>query len=302
MNWWSAFADRMDLDAPLGRHTWFGLGGAARYLCRPRDAEDLAALVARTREADTSFKVLGEGANVLVSDDGFDGVVVRLDDAAFRKVERNGNLLCAGAGVDLMPLARSCSEAGLAGLEGLAGIPASIGGAVRMNAGGRFGEIADVVRAIDVLTPQGRVERWSKERIGFGYRHSAIQDEIILAAEFELREEDPEAVGRRFHECFAMKMQSQPIREHSAGCIFKNPHGRSAGAMIDRAGLKGARCGGARVSERHANFIVADGGATASDVLRLIDVVRDRVRTEFATELDLEIDVWRPSGPGGGVV
>lgn len=299
MNWWRAFADRMELEAPLARRTWFGLGGSAKFLCRPRSADDLAELAASARNASVPFKVLGAGANVLVSDDGFDGVVVRLDAAAFRTVERTGNRLRVGAGVELMPLARSCSEAGLAGLEGLAGIPASIGGAVRMNAGGRFGEISDVVRSIDVLTPAGRVERWSKERIGFGYRHSAIGDEIVLSAEIELSEDDPETVGRRYHECFAMKMESQPIRENSAGCIFKNPHGRSAGAMIDQAGLKGTRCGGARVSERHANFIVADGGATASDVLRLIDVVRDRVKQEFATELDLEIDVWRPGGAGG---
>jgi len=299
MNWWRAFADRMELEAPLARRTWFGLGGSAKFLCRPRDADDLAELAARSRDAAIPFKVLGAGANVLVSDDGFDGVVVRLDDESFRRVERTTNRLRVGAGVDLMPLTRSCSELGLAGLEGLAGIPASIGGAVRMNAGGRFGEISDVVRSIDVLTPQGRIERWSKERIGFGYRHSAIHDEIVLSAELELSEDDAAVVSQRYHECFAMKMESQPIREHSAGCIFKNPQGCSAGAMIDQAGLKGTRRGGARVSERHANFIVADGGATASDVLRLIDVVRDRVKQKFATELDLEIDVWRPGGRGG---
>jgi UDP-N-acetylmuramate dehydrogenase len=242
--------------------------------------------------------VLGRGANVLVSDDGFDGVVVRLDAPAFRRVERKGTHFEVGAGVDLMPLVKQCSENGLAGLETLAGIPATVGGAVRMNAGGRAGEFGDVVREVRVLRRDGEQEVWSRERVAFSYRHSALGDEIVLAATLELREGDPDRVRRDYHEHLEQKQRTQPLAEHSAGCIFKNPEGRSAGALIDLAGLKGTRYGEAEVSTMHANFIVAHGGATASDVLHLIDLVRERVRDEFDTELETEIEIWKPQGSG----
>lgn len=292
MNWWRAFADQMELDTPLGPMTWYRLGGKARYLFRPDDVDGLSRLVRRARDAEVPLKVLGAGANVLIRDDGFDGVVVRLDREAFRSVERNGSRVRAGAGVDLMNLARRCSESGLSGMEGLAGIPASVGGALRMNAGGRFGEIGQVVHGATVLSPAGEVEQWSREQIGFGYRASKLGDRIVLTADFDLIPADPLETRRRFDECFAYKRATQPLSEKSAGCVFKNPPGHSAGALIDRAGLKGARCGAAQVSQRHANFIVADRGARASDVIRLIDLVRDRVLAEFDTELEVEIDIW----------
>ncbi len=244
------------------------------------------------------MKVLGRGANVLVSDDGFDGVVVRLDHASFRRAERRGSRMEVGAGMDLMPFAQWCSKRGLSGLECMAGIPASIGGAVRMNAGGRLGEFGRIVRQVRVLRPDGETEVWSRERCGFGYRHSDIGDRIVLAAQLELVEDDPVRVRRTFEECFAQKRDAQPLGERSAGCIFKNPQGKSAGALIDQAGLKGTQCGAVRVSERHANFIVARRGAKASDVLQLIDLIRDRVRSAFSMELETEVDIWRPSRAG----
>jgi UDP-N-acetylmuramate dehydrogenase len=296
MSWFSDFANQIECDAPLGRKTWFRLGGRARYLFQPRDAEQLAGLVVRAREQDLPLKVLGRGANVLVSDDGFDGVVVRLDHAAFRRVERRGSRVEVGAGVDLMPFVRTCNARGLSGLECMAGIPATIGGAIRMNAGGRFGEFGRVVRYVRVLRPDGSTETWSRQRCGFGYRRSGVGENIVLSAELELVEDDPDRVRRVFEEHFAQKRDSQPLGDRSAGCIFKNPVGKSAGALIDQAGLKGTRCGAARVSERHANFIVARRGATASDVLRLIDLIRERVRSAFSTDLEVEIDIWKPLG------
>lgn len=247
-------------------------------------------------------KALGRGANVLVSDDGFDGVVVRLEGSSFRKTVRRGTRLHVGGGVDLTRLIRYCCGRGLSGLEGLAGIPASVGGAIRMNAGGRYGEFGDVVRQVEIVRPDGQRETWSKEQCGFGYRSSNLGDNIVVAAELELREDDPTQVRKRFDEYFAVKQASQPLAEHSAGCIFKNPPGRSAGALIDQAGLKGTECGAASVSEKHANFIVARSGATASDVLRLIDVIRDRVHDAFNTDLEVEIDIWRPTKRAAGSV
>jgi UDP-N-acetylmuramate dehydrogenase len=292
MSWWSEFANRMEFDAPIGRDTWFRLGGPARYLFRPRDAEDLAALIVRTRQEDIPVRVLGGGANVLISDDGVDGVVVRLDGDAFRQVDRSNSVIEVGAGVDLMRLSTDCSSRGLSGLESMAGIPGTVGGAVHMNAGGRLGEFGDVVRQIRVLGRDGETETWTHERIGFEYRKSALGDNIVLSAQLRLVQDDPQRVKRRFAECYEQKRRSQPLGERSAGCIFKNPDGGFAGEMIDRAGLKGTCRGAASVSEQHANFIIARRGATASDVLHLIDLVRERVRSIFGVELETEIEIW----------
>lgn len=293
MNWLNEFADAVEFEAPLGRLTWFRLGGPARYLVRPRDVAQLSAFLARANEEGLPVRVLGTGANVLISDAGFDGAVIRLNGDAFRRVEWNGVSANVGAGVDLMPFARECSVTGLSGLECMAGIPATVGGAVRMNAGGRFGDIARVVRQVELLRPDGTLEVWPADRIGFGYRHSALTDCIVVAAQLLFDPDDPGRVKRRFNECFDYKQRTQPMADRSAGCIFKNPKGRSAGALIDRAGLKGTRCGLAWVSRRHANFIVTAQGASASDVMRLIEQVGERVHREFGTLLELEVEIWR---------
>jgi UDP-N-acetylmuramate dehydrogenase len=294
MSWWSKFADRIERDAPIGRCTWFRLGGNARFLCHPRDAKDLSALMRCARDHGVPCKALGSGANVLVSDDGYDGVVIRLDNETFRRVDRHDDSVTLGAGVDLMPLAKQCSEEGLSGLECMAGIPATVGGAVRMNAGGRFGSFGDVVRRVTCVGSDGIVETIDQSELGFGYRRSLVGDRIVCSVEIGLCQGDPVQVKRRFDEYFSYKQETQPLADKSAGCVFKNPPGQSAGALIDRAGLKGARCGAAHVSHRHANFIIADPGATATDVMELIDLVRDRVEREFGTRLEIEIDIWRP--------
>jgi len=296
MTWWSEFADIVNENAPLGRLTWFRVGGAARYLCRPRDAEELCAVLRRTREEGLEFRVLGAGANVLVSDRGFDGVVIRLDAPAFGQVDLSSERLRVGGGVDLMRLAWRCCDEGLTGLEGLAGIPATVGGAIRMNAGGRFGEIGEVIREIEVVRPDGTPAILPRERAGFAYRSSTLRGAVVVGAVLAVGRDDPRRVRARFEECYNFKKQTQPLNQQSAGCVFKNPPGESAGRLIDRAGLKGERCGSACVSEQHANFIVAEAGATASDVLRLIERVRRRVRAVFSTDLELEVEVWGGAG------
>lgn len=294
MSWWSEFADRIECDAPIGRSTWFRLGGSARFLCHPNDTNDLSTLVCCARENGVPFKVLGSGANVLVSDDGYDGLVIRLDGEAFRRVERHDSSMTLGAGVDLMPLAKQCSYEGLSGLECMAGIPATVGGAVRMNAGGRLGAFGDIVRRVTFVRQDGSIETNDRAELGFGYRQSRVGERIVCSVEIELTQEDPAGVKRRFDEYFAFKQATQPLADKSAGCVFKNPPGQSAGALIDRAGLKGTRCGAAHVSQRHANFIIADPEATATEVMELIDLVRDRVERECGTRLEIEIDIWQP--------
>jgi UDP-N-acetylmuramate dehydrogenase len=261
----------------------------------------LARVWRRAREAGLPVKVLGGGANVLIGDDGFDGLVVRLNDPAFRQIEfdddgrpPSSGRVVAGGGVDLMRLSRDCAHRGLAGLECMGGIPGTVGGAVCMNAGGRWGQFGDVVRSVELLTPDGAVRMADRAELHFGYRHAELGGAIVLSVELMLQPDSPQGVSERFLDIWRIKKASQPLADKSAGCIFKNPSkGSPAGALIDAAGLKGTRNGGAYVSPRHANFIVADRHSKASHVIGLIDHVRAVVAKRFGVDLELEIDLWR---------
>lgn len=292
MNWSDTCAELLDVDVPLGPLTCYRVGGPARYLYSPKNADDLKAIARNAGQAHLPLKVLGRGANVLIRDDGFDGVVVRLDSDGFRSMRFEGTRVFVGAGCDLTQLCKTAAQRGLAGLECLAGIPGTVGGAICMNAGGKFGCIGDTVDRFDVLTPDGLVESRSRAQAQFGYRSCAIGDSIVLGAELVLVQQSRAEVWQRYREYWAYKKRTQPLADRSAGCVFKNPPGQSAGRLIDQAGLKGERCGGAVVSTHHANFIAADCDATADDVLRLIDRIRERVSKSFGQDLELEIDVW----------
>jgi UDP-N-acetylmuramate dehydrogenase len=190
------------------------------------------------------------------------------------------------AGYNLTTLVKETADAGLAGLECVAGVPATIGGAIRMNAGGRHGETSGAVRYVDILTPAGELRRLAKGEVGFRYRGTDLGDAIVVAAGFELVP-DPK-VRERYDAILGDKKKSQPLGSHNAGCMFKNPPGGHAGRIIDECGLKGERVGAAHVSRKHANFIVNDGGATANEVLRLVEIIRGRV----PVPLELEVLVW----------
>jgi UDP-N-acetylmuramate dehydrogenase len=292
MSWLSEFEGRIEPDVPLSPLTWFKLGGRARHMFMPADEAQLARMVQRVRQEEVPSRVLGGGANVLIRDDGVNGLVIRLSEPAFRQVRYKDDVVTATGGADLMKLSLQCSRRGLSGLECLAGIPGTVGGAIRMNAGGRFGQISDVVRSVRLMTADGVMVTRTAEELGFGYRRSKIGPCVVVSAELQLRPDDPQQVLARFHEIWEYKKATQPLSENSAGCIFKNPQGASAGKLIDQAGLKGASQGAASVSVDHANFIITREGATASDVLKLVDRIRARVMAEFGVELELEIDVW----------
>jgi UDP-N-acetylmuramate dehydrogenase len=293
MAWYDDFRGRFESDVPLARLTWFGLGGPARRVAHPTDAQSLAQLLKLAASEGMPVKILGGGANVLVGDGGFDGLVIRLDDRRFQRVGIEDCTIRVGAGTDLMRLVKRCSRMGLAGLECLAGIPGTVGGAVRMNAGGRFGEISQSVESIEVARPDGTVQLIRRDEVGFAYRRSNLGDAVVTAATLRVTPGDPAEVFARYREIWDYKKKTQPMADHSAGCIFTNPpQGDSAGRLIDTAGLKGTRCGHAHVSEQHANFIVADRGARAAEVLELIGRVRDRVFDMHGTQLELEIDIW----------
>ncbi|MFH1419242.1 MAG: UDP-N-acetylmuramate dehydrogenase [Planctomycetota bacterium] len=292
----SLFDDLADIcrpNAPLAPLSWFRLGGSAEFLLEPRTEEQLVTIVKRCRETDTQLRVLGRGANILVSDDGVPGAVVRLTADPFMTTVYDTNGVTIGAGADLPTLARNTVRRGLAGVENLAGIPGTIGGAIRMNCGGRYGEIGTVVGSIRLIGPDGNTYDRDHDDLQFAYRHCDLGEEIIVGAVVRLREDDPKALLRRFREIWMYKQNTQPpMGERSAGCIFKNPAGRSAGELIDRAGLKGLRVGSARVSERHANFILADSDGRARDVLELMRTIQDRVLEHSGIRLEPEIEIW----------
>ncbi len=277
---------------PLADHTWFRIGGPAQYFIEPRNTDELAEVIKRCRENDVPTYVLGSGANLLIADSGVKGAVIRLKSDEFRKSEFDETGVTIGAGVEMGNVVLACVRKGLSGLEGLTGIPGSVGGCVRMNAGGSFGDIGSAVEHVTVMNTDGEVFQRHKGDLAFAYRSSNIVAKFILSARFNLAEDNPQSILRQVKQIWIYKKNTQPLGVRNAGCVFKNPRGMSAGALIDKAGMKGKRVGGAYVSEKHANFILADQGATAFDVLRLIDMTRDAVAREFGVNLEKEIEVW----------
>jgi UDP-N-acetylmuramate dehydrogenase len=299
MNWYDEFGEQVRLNVPLAPLTWFGLGGPAKYLVQPRDLAQLQAVVARLRAEGIPVLVLGSGANLLIKDEGVDGAVICMngpEGKAFKQVtieKKDGTgVVTAGAGKDVQKLVLECTHAGLAGLECLAGIPGSVGGEVKMNAGGAFGDIGSAIHSVTVMDTQGRVSTGEKDDLVFEYRKSNITAKFVLEASFMLAEDDPNRVMNKVKEIWMYKKSSQPLADKSAGCIFKNPRGLSAGALIDQSGLKGSAVGGAEVSTKHANFIIARKGCKASDVLALIGQVQDRVKEKYDVALETEVVIW----------
>jgi UDP-N-acetylmuramate dehydrogenase len=287
------FREIVRADEPLAPHLWFRVGGPAAYLARPRTVDQLLGLLRRCREEGIPLKVLGGGSNVLVRDDGVKALVVHLESPAFSDVSVEGTLVRAGAAVPLTALISQSARSGLAGLETLTGIPGTVGGALRGNAGGRQATIGQYVRRATVIDAADEVQVRDRDDLTFAGRGTNLDEPVILSAEFELHADDPEAVVKRMRRIWIVKKENQPYGHQSSGMIFKNIGTEvSAGGLIDQAGLKGTRHGGAEVSDRHANFIVAHPGATAADVLHLIDQIRQRVWQQFGYELELQIQVW----------
>lgn len=293
-------------DAPIP--TWFEVGGHADRLARPASPED----VRRCLELDPRLRVLGDGANLLVDDAGVGELVVAFTDPGMSRatIDPATGFVHAMAGAKLPRLVTDTVRQGLGGLEGLGGIPATLGGAMVMNAGGSFGQIADVVVRVHAMDRRGRELTLERSEIGFGYRRSGLGGLVLLSAELRLEAGDPAALRGRLKEVMAYKAGSQPMANKSAGCAFKNPtitspvkglpEGQgevgsrvSAGMLIDLAGCKGLRVGGAEVSRGHANFLVTHPGATASDVIRLMEEVERRVLDRFGVRLEREVVVWR---------
>jgi UDP-N-acetylenolpyruvoylglucosamine reductase len=276
---------------PLARRTTLGLGGAARWYAEPGTVDDVVALLRAAAELDLRWFALGRGSNLLVPDDGYDGLVLHLDAARWGGVTDLGEgRLRVGGGARLKELCGFAARAGLAGFEFLEGIPGTVGGSLRMNAGAMGGWIFDVVESIEWLSPQGRVRAARRDCFDALYRdcpqlHGAVVLSAVLRAPGRA---EPAAIRARMEELAAQRRVAQP-REASAGCVFRNPEGDKAGRLIDATGLKGRSVGAVAVSPTHANFLVNGGAATAADFLALMRLVRTEVKARHGVELQPEI-------------
>lgn len=292
MAWPESFAEFTKREEPLAPYTRLRLGGPAEMLVQPGTREELAAVVRHCFDNGVPLRVLGAGSHLLVRDEGVRGVVLRLQGPAFTEITVEGRRLRAGTGAALSALISQAARHGLAGLEGLVGIPGTVGGALRCNAGNRSGDIGQYVRLVEVLDRHGTASVREHDDLHFGYGDSDLDDPVLVAAELELEPDRLEAIDKRIRRAWIQRKAAQPPTFQAAERVFKDPRGFSAAALIEQAGLAGTRVGGAEISERDANFVVAHAGATARDVLRLIDLVRSRVRERFNVNLELEIAIW----------
>jgi UDP-N-acetylmuramate dehydrogenase len=292
MNIFDGLEEIVETDYPLAKRTWYGLGGAADYFIRPKTVKQLKDVVRRCSKNDIPIYVMGFGSNLLISDEGLRGAVIKLEAEQFAQIEFDGEDVTAWAGAELSKLVLTCVEKGLSGIEALTGIPGSIGGAVKMNAGGNFGDFGSTVETVSLMDSDGNIFKKSKPELVFDYRRTNITAKFILSARIKLNESDPEQIMRTVKEIWIYKKNNQPLNTKNSGCIFKNPQGGSAGALIDRAGLKGLKIGGAVVSEKHANFIIAQKGCTSSDVIKLIEAIQQKIKEQFDIELELEVEIW----------
>lgn len=283
-----AVRGRISRDAPLGGLTWFRVGGPAEVLFRPADAEDLAQFLAAL-PAEIPVTVIGVGSNLLVRDGGVPGVVIRMA-GPFAAIAVDGATVTAGAAALDLTVAMTALETGVAGLEFLSGVPGTIGGALRMNAGAFGGEMKDVTVAAEAVDRQGRTHTLSLDQLGFGYRHCGVPEDFIFTrAVMQGRAGDTDAITARMAEIRTAREASQPTRTRTGGSTFANPAGAKAWELIDRAGCRGLTLGGAQVSEKHCNFLINTGDATAADIEDLGEEVRRRVRETSGIDLRWEI-------------
>jgi UDP-N-acetylenolpyruvoylglucosamine reductase len=283
----------VERDHPLARLTTVRTGGPADYFARPDSSERLAELLAWAEAEGIEVGVVGSGSNLLISDEGFRGLVMKLDGALATIEQEGGRLLCGG-GARLPQAAARAARAGLSGLEFGVNIPGTVGGAVKMNANAYGGDLSRVLEWVDVATPAG-IDRRAPSELGFAYRRSNLgRREIVARASFALERAEPESVKATLAEMRAARREAQPSGIKTFGSTFKNPddpraEGRSAGVLLDQAGCRGLAVGGARFSEKHANFVENEGGATTADVVALMAEGRRRVRERFGIALEPEV-------------
>lgn len=275
---------------PMKNHTSFKIGGMADEFCTASSKEEIAELINYANEKSIPYFIMGNGSNILVSDKGIRGLVIKIS-GDFSGYEISGNVIKAESGALLSTLAKAAQKSGLSGMEFAGGIPGTLGGAVYMNAGAYGGEMSGIVKSVTYLK-NGEIKK-IEDGFGFGYRRSIFADlgAVILEAELELKNGNPEEIKAKMEDYKTRRTEKQPLSMPSAGSVFKRPEGHFAGRLIEDAGLKGFQIGGAKVSEKHSGFIVNTGGATAKDVLALIRYIQKTVKEKFDVELETEVKI-----------
>ncbi len=278
------------INEPLRNHTTFKTGGPADVVYLPKNADEVRRIIAYAWETGTPFYVMGRGSNLLVSDKGFRGIIVKLADG-FSDIRIDGTCVYADAGASLRDVAQKSIEAGLAGLEFAGGIPGALGGGVSMNAGAYGGELKDFISQVRVLAPDGELKDLACKDMRFAYRTSAVQTDglIVLGAVFSLQEGSRDKSMQKLAELNQRRRDCQPLSYPSAGSTFKRPPGYFAGSLIEQCGLKGCAVGGAMVSDKHAGFIINTGNATSSDIHALIRRVQNEVAQKTGVKLETEV-------------
>lgn len=278
------------LNELMSRHTTFRVGGEAACLIKVLNSKELSKIITFLRQTEHEFFVLGNGSNLLVSDNGYEGVVLKLE-GEFNEIKTDGLKIISGAGASLAAVARTAMEEGLTGMEFASGIPGTMGGAIVMNAGAYDGEMKQVVKEVTVMDQEGNILVLDNDTMEFGYRTSVIKNRpfIVLSVVLELQEGEKAEIKKKMDDFAERRREKQPLEYASAGSTFKRPEGYFAGKLIMDAGLRGFSIGGARVSDKHCGFIINMGNASATDIAELIEEVQERVKEQFGVMLEPEV-------------
>lgn len=279
------------VNEPMSKHTTFRAGGDAKVLICPSTIDELVSIIKILKSNSIKYMVMGNGSNLLVSDTGYDGIIIKTTNLTSIKV--NNNIIEANCGAFLSSVSKVALENHLSGLEALAGIPGTIGGSIVMNAGAYNVEIKDIIYYATVLTESGEIIKMYKDDLMLSYRKSIIQDSnnIVLSAAIMLKHDNPEAIHAKMIDIQSKRVSTQPLNYPNAGSIFKRINGHPVGAVIDTLGLKNTSIGGATVSEKHANFIINKGNATATDIINLIELVKNTVKLKSNIDLETEVKI-----------
>lgn len=293
MNLSKNLENKIRTDIVLKSLTSFKIGGRAKYYIEPATQEELKKTLIFAKNKKLKIYCIGSGSNVLASDKGISGIIIKLNSKNFKSFKFEDDTLIAQSGCLLSTLLQRSRSRGLSGLEYFIGIPGTLGGALAMNAGIKEKNIGDLVEDVTILDYNGRTKILSKDEAGFSYRNSDLDDVIVLSATLKLKKSSKAGIDRVINDLITARKRSQDWSFPCAGCAFKNPANESAGRLIDLCGLKGIRVGDAQVSLKHANFIINRGNASSSDVLKLISIIKREVKKRFKIELTEEIKIWK---------
>ncbi|MCX5699335.1 MAG: UDP-N-acetylmuramate dehydrogenase [Candidatus Omnitrophica bacterium] len=293
MPWPRNLAKAIKTKVNLAGYTSFKIGGQAKYFFEPKNLKQLQQVLILAKHAGLRVFILGAGSNILVSDSGLDGLVIKLSNKSFKQLDCQGSCLTAGSGLKLNALISFSRNKNLSGLEFLTGIPGTLGGCLMGNAGAWGKAIGELVKQVGVLDYNGKLKLLESKQLKFAYRKSNLNNYIIIWAKLKLLAKEKKAIAAKINQYLLRRKQSQGNNLPNAGCIFKNPACGSAGRLIDNCGLKGMARGGAVISKLHANFILNTGKAKSRDVLSLMDLTRKKVKERFKINLEPEIKIWK---------